>query len=61
MGIQGFHSLFSPSFEPLTDGSFTHPQRSRDALLLPALFFQLPGAFAAFFSPIGSSMVLPSF
>jgi len=38
-----------------TDGSFTYTQHRRDVLLLPALFFQLPGAFAPFFSPIGFS------
>src|SRR5713226_2986032 len=53
MRFQGFETSCSPSFEPLTYGSFTDSQCFRDILLFPILFFQTPGAFAPFFSPIG--------
>src|SRR5713226_91268 len=53
MRFQGFETSCSPSFEPLTHGSFTDSQCFRDILLFPMLFFQTPGAFAPFFSPIG--------
>src|SRR5215831_16039025 len=55
MSIEGLHSLFSPSLEPVTHCSFTYAQRCRDVLLLPALLFEVPGAFAPFFSPVGFS------
>src|SRR5947209_7236062 len=53
MSIEGFNSLLSPSFEPLTHRSLAHSQGHRDILLFPALFFQAPCPFASFFSPIG--------
>src|SRR5512135_2269939 len=53
MGFEGFETSFSPSFEPLTDCSFTHSQGHCDVLLLPALLFELPGLHSSFFSPIG--------
>src|SRR5436309_8043681 len=53
MRIEGLDASCSPSFDPLTDRPFTHPQRYRDILLLPTRLFQLPRSFASFFSPIG--------
>src|SRR5947209_20243471 len=53
MRIEGLYASCSPSFDPLTDRPFTHPQRYRDILLLPTRLFQLPRSFASFFSPIG--------
>src|SRR5438034_1372608 len=53
MCFQGFETSCSPSFEPLTHGSFTHPQGRCNILLSPPLFFQVPSAFAPLFSPIG--------
>src|SRR5437764_854060 len=53
MRIEGLDASCSPSFDPLTDRPFTHPQRYRDILLLPTRLFQLPRSFPSFFSPIG--------
>src|SRR5437667_9263793 len=55
MGLEGFDSSFSPSFEPLTHCPFTHSRCSRYILLLPALLFELPGSHSSFFSPTGFS------
>src|SRR6266571_3787945 len=53
MRVEGFETSCSPSFEPLTHRSFAHPQGGCDVFLSPPGFFQLPGAFAPLFSPIG--------
>jgi len=52
MRVQGFTPPVSPTFEPLADGSFADAQGLRNRLLFPALLFQIPGSFPAFFTPI---------
>ena len=56
---QGFHSCFSPSFEPLTHRSLGHSQGLRNILLFPALPFQLRGASAASLFPIFLLLLFP--
>src|SRR5258708_24151573 len=53
MRVEGFYTSCPPSFEPLTHRSFAHSQGDRNIFLSPSGFFQFPGAFAPFFSPIG--------
>src|SRR6266496_6819240 len=53
MRVEGFNSSCSPSFEPLAHRSFAHSQGYCNVFLSPSSFFQLPGTFAPFFSPIG--------
>src|SRR5260221_14674887 len=52
MRVKGPHTSFSPSFEPLTHRSFAYSSCFCDSFLLPTLFFEAPGAFAPFFSPV---------
>jgi len=61
MRVEGLYSSFSPSFEPLTYPPLADSQCDRNVFLLPAFLFQLPCSFSSFFSPIGSSTVLPYF
>jgi len=45
-------ALLAPTFEPLADGAWCHPERGGDILLLPALLLQLPSASPPPFAPV---------
>jgi hypothetical protein len=52
MAAQRLHPLLPCPLEPLADRASGHPQRGGDVLLLPALFFQLPGASPSPLAPV---------
>jgi hypothetical protein len=52
MASQALQALLASPLEPLTDGTGCDPEGCGDALLLPALLFQLPGASPPSFAPV---------
>jgi hypothetical protein len=50
---QGFRSLLCGTLHPLAKGTFTNPQGLGYLRLFPASLFQLKGAEAPTFTPIG--------
>src|SRR5437762_10506118 len=50
--LQGFYSLLSGLFEPLTDCTLTHSKCLCNAFLFPTFFMQFPGLHPTLFTPI---------